>query len=243
MLHEQQVSFKLEKEKKFLEARCTRKCRYKSLVVDESHKIEKFRKRTYPKVFKNMEHNEATLRDQPHTEELVMAPMVENVKETSESDVQAVKSGQERAAFLQSDVESNSRRFLEHTKQKRLTKKGGGAKYEEDSRKKLVASLTYASSTAKNKLFATFHADRKSRCTMTCLLTRRRRPFCSKKPRATYRRDVQTQGNKFHRPPLLFRTHAQSTMKVSRTDIWIISSSKKSAIGCRRSTAPPAREN
>ena len=44
---------------------------------------------------------------------------------------------------------------------KRLTKEGGRAKYEEDCRRKLVASLSYSSSTTRCKLFVTFLRQQK----------------------------------------------------------------------------------
>ena len=47
--------------------------------------------------FQNMEHSEARLRVQSQTEELMMVSMIENVEETSESEMQAVKSIQEIA--------------------------------------------------------------------------------------------------------------------------------------------------
>ena len=84
--------------------------------------------------------------------------------ELQKSERQAVISAHELAAVLQSEVSQATTACDSWKKNevKRLTKRGGRAKHDQNVRRKLYSSRTYSFSTARNKLLATFDAERKS---------------------------------------------------------------------------------
>ena len=96
-------------------------------------------------------------------------------KKLQKSEKQAVISAQELAAGPHNEIiaGNDSLWFLEKGR-KKTYERGGGAKHEEYSRRKLFAILICSSTTTRHRLFATLYADRKSRFTISDIATHRR---------------------------------------------------------------------
>ena len=139
-----------------------RSCTHTSSVVEESYMNEKFNRSLFPKVSQNLEHKEAQLRGELQTEELLMTSMMESFQETSKGERQAVISAQELAAGLQMKCHREQQPFFVEDEVKRLVKEVAEQSAKRTPGRNFFALLICCSTTTRNGLFATLHADRKS---------------------------------------------------------------------------------
>ena len=91
--------------------------------------------------FQNPEHSEAQLRVKLQTEELIMKFMNEGFQETSEIERQGVISARELAAALRSEMSQEVTVCSLEKRSNKIYKRCGGAKHEENCRRKLLALL------------------------------------------------------------------------------------------------------
>ena len=112
--------------------------------------------------FLNLEHKEAKLRVQWETEALMMTCTKESFLGTSESERQGAIRAQELAVALRCEMTQETTACASWKSDLiKLTKRGRGAKQEDNGWVKLCTLLIFSSTTTTNGLFATLHADRK----------------------------------------------------------------------------------
>ena len=111
------------------------------------------------RISQNLRHQETQPRIKLHTEGLVIPSIQESFQETSESERQTVVSAR---IGDRSSKHRNPQLVPPETRSNETYQGGGGAKHEEDSRRKLFTPLICSCSTTRNCLFSTVYANRTS---------------------------------------------------------------------------------